>query len=122
MTGYHMHVGYSGTYSSQHVWSRLKAAVEAVRLNRAALVAEVRRLEPGFSIDTLVPFADRYVLGDDSTLKVIDKPDPDDCQVMQLAGGGGEARDIKESMRRAFCRLVLEAMHREGLDVNLVVA
>ena len=40
---------------------------------------------------------------------------------MMCSGGGVKSRGMKEHVRRAFCRLVIQKAHRLGLEVNLGV-
>ena len=46
----------------------------------------------------------------------------DERAVVQFASGHGEGRLIKESLRRAVCRLLIADMHNEDVEVNLRVA
>lgn len=43
-------------------------------------------------------------------------------QVIMACSGGGYSRIQKAIARRAFCRLLIEAMHKKGMEVCLNVA
>lgn len=123
MTGYHIRVGYNSSWNEDDAWRELVAAVERLRNEPQAIIAEVNRVEGStaakFTAATLEEYAASYASNADLTLKVHESPER---EVIQLASGGGEGRETKEMMRRAFCRLVIAAMHQWGIEVTLVVA
>jgi hypothetical protein len=117
MTGYHIEVGYNSGSFKVEVADKLREVVKTICAKPETILAEVKRIE---GCDIPEEYAESYrEPWKDATVSFIDG---EDFQVMQLASGGGESRDYKESMRRAFCRLVLEAMHRERMEVSVVVA
>lgn len=123
MTGYHIRVGYNSSWNTDDAWRELVAAVERLRNDPGAIIVEASRVEGAtaakFEVSTLESYAMAYATDADLTLKVLETPER---EVIQLASGGGEGREIKELMRRAFCRLVIAAMHQWGIEVTLVVA
>lgn len=128
MTGYHISIGYLSGADKDEAWIALKRVVLELCHNIARIADEAAC----FGMSTKV--ANEYALAyqdateeqhgtKDSTLRIIErKGENDPPQVMQLAGGSGESRDIKEEMRRAFCRLVMHDMHQLGLEININVA
>jgi hypothetical protein len=123
MTGYHISIGYNSG-GPINAWELLVEAVEEVCAAPGHITAEVKRETLEWKDEELHDYVYRYKARDDQTL-TITPPDPDDDkdgEVMQLAGGGGEGRRIKEAVRRAFSRLVILKMHKLGIEVNLVVA
>lgn len=123
MTGYHISVGYNSAWKNPEVWRELTAVVERLRHQPDLIIAEVRRERVDLaSVEDLRGYAEAYAANQDLTLKVIDEDGDRPPEIVQLASGGGDSRDIKEAMRRAFCRLVIFEMHKLGMEVNLVVA
>lgn len=121
MTGYHIEVGYNSCFSKGEVAEKLCHVVQSICAKPETILAEIKRVE---GKDVPPEYAESYhEPWQDATVKIIKDEEGDGLQVMQLASGGGESRDYKESMRRAFCRMVLEAMHREQMgEVSVVVA
>lgn len=117
MTSYHLEAGYNSGHAKEDVAETLLAVAKAICAQPELILAEVKRVE---GLVVAADFAESYrEPWQDATIKIIQG---ERLQVMQLASGGGEARDYKEAMRRAFCRLVIERMHREQMEVNLIVA
>lgn len=118
MTGYHVEVGYNSKDSKEDVWSKLRMVVYAICDKPEAIIAEAFRVE---RIAIPESYADCYRKPwKDATVVFYESGDK--RQVIQLASGYGESRDYKEAMRRAFCRLVLEKMHQEQMEVSIYVA
>lgn len=121
MTGYTLTAGYQSGGNKADAWQRLKQTALRLCETPDAIAAEVERLEPGrYSGEERAEYAAAYALRQDLTITFRD--DPDDPAIHQSASGGGRGRELKEAMRRAFCRLVIEAMHRERIEVNMIVA
>jgi hypothetical protein len=117
MTGYHIEVGYNSVHSKEEVGKKLREVVKSICAKPEIITAELKRVEGREIPDS---YAESYrEPWQDATIKIIEG---ERLQVMQLASGGGESRDHKEAMRRAFCRLVIEAMHREQMEVSVYVA
>jgi hypothetical protein len=114
--------GHSFKGSLDEAWGRLVAAVAELRESSMAIVDEVRRLNPDAKASALTPHAVAYSsLNKTAELRIIDEPEGDERkrQIVQYAGGD---RPTKELVRRAFCRLLIDAMHREGIEVEMTVA
>ncbi len=122
MTSYTLSIGYISGYSfkgdKDDAWQALVNCVEALKRNPDRIVAEARRLDAPEQCKhgccTLQETAGAY-LNDDATLVIYHS----DRAVRQFASGD---RMLKEHVRRAFCRLVMEDMHRQGIEVNLQVS
>lgn len=120
MTGWHIRIGYisgdSCEYNQEQAWEILKAEVARLREDPAAIVGEAHRVLHESKIRGIGEYAAAYsAKHNDATITVFE----DKREIMQLASGG---REVKEHARRAFCRLVIAAMHRHGIDINLTVA
>lgn len=126
MTGYHITIGYNSALNSaekRRAFETLKEVVEMVRVQTDRLIAEVERERGTIDHALIREYAAACVPPpQDSTLTVIEPDGDDPGQIMQLASGGGDSRDYKEQLRRAFSRLVILDMHKRGIEVNLVVA
>lgn len=121
MTGYHISIGYNSE-PAPNAWELLVEAVDETCASPNHIINEVRRETLEWSADELLEFVERYKARDDQTLTIM-PPDGDRRgEVMQLAGGGGQSRLVKEAVRRAFARLVILKMHKLGIEVNFVVA
>lgn len=125
-TGYLLSIGYlSGSGykgESDKAWDELVNAVETLRLQPERIMAEARRLGADETCSegccTLRGMAEAYrenLDNHDGTLII----HAEEQTIMQLATGGD--RSLKEQVRRAFCRLVIEDMHRQGIEVCLEV-
>ena len=129
MTGYHISIGYLSGYDKEEAWEVLKRVVlelcnaperiaeEAMRFGMDGAVArEYAEAYRGASLETRGT--------EDSTLRIIEgeRAEGNPPQIMQLAGGAGPSRVIKEAMRRAFCRLVMYEMHKREIEININVA
>lgn len=113
-------VGYNPNFSKAEVGKRLREAVARLRARPDIIEVEVLRLAPRIDRDELAELIPCYQ-STDLTLRVQDDADGNPV-VTQSASGGGVSRDIKEECRRAFCRLVLDAMHREQMSINVTVS
>lgn len=120
VTQYSIEVGYNSGNTCDEVWDALKQVVIAIQDEPQRIIDEVLRLEPTTDLQRLKEFAVCYCRPvEDLTIKVIE--DETGQYISQFASGGGDDRRMKESCRRAFCRLVLEDMHRKRMEVNIVV-
>lgn len=128
MTGYHIEIGYNGaSYSPKEgeEWETLKQEARNIADNTKAIIAEARRLGAPETCEdgccTLQMHAEIYAKPFDYVghpITVIDKK-KDRQQIMQLASTGER---IKYHVRRAYVRLLIEAMHKHEIEVNLTVA
>ena len=117
-TGYCIRQGYNSCHQSDEVESKLRDVVREICSNPERITAEVKRVE---GRDVPKPFAESYrEPWQDSTIQFVD--DERGLGLIQMASGGGDDRNNKESMRRAVCRMVMERMHAAGMEVSIVVA
>ena len=135
MTGYYLEVGYIGgsSFGGSHedAWLKMKEAAKTLCDDPQRIFDEAMRLDGEILNGTgedVRGYAERYRNCDDLTITVHEKPfnESEKCgfkpYIAQSASGGGPSRMIKESLRRAFCRLIIEAMHREGIEVTMRVS
>lgn len=125
MTGYHISIGYNPCNTDYDgMWATLKAEARKIADKPADIIDEARRLgAPETCVDgccALGNYADCYadafsVSG--HPIKIIE--DGDSRQIMQMASTAG---GIKYHVRRAYARLLIEAMHKHAIEVNLTVA
>lgn len=121
MTGYTITLGYSSVFKPEETWPKLRAAVLDLMAHPDKIGAEVLRVEPQRDPERLKDFTAMYAPPiEDLTLKIIE--DESAARIYQSASGGGDSRDYKEACRRAVCRLVMEAAHREQIEVNVSVS
>lgn len=116
MAGWHISIGYSGgEFTEEEAWEALKEeALELAELHELIAHEAVDESDPvpNFDqIDELLPYAERYSSGD-STMQIIEDRDP---QVILLASGQDP---LKIRVRRSFVRLLMERMHKRGIDIN----
>ncbi len=138
MTGYYLELGYNSSLGAPQLGNAFTTLV-GVFMNLVndpdRVTEEVLRIEPGADRALIRSHAAWYgnPERDDLTFKVVEKPTthPEISTleavefkpyIQQYASGGGPDRGAKESVRRAFCRLVIEDMHRLKIEVNLRVA
>lgn len=116
-TGYYITIGYNSSKSRNEAEAALLQAVEEICATPEKILIEAHRVE---GVQVPQEYADNYRHPwSDLTIKVFKAEDG--LNVMQMASGGGVERDYKETMRRAFCRLLIAAMHRQKCEVNLCV-
>jgi hypothetical protein len=121
-TGYTLTIGYLSGHSTKldkdEAWQELVRCVEQLRVQPERIVQEARRLNAPETCEegccTLLDMAQAYQ-HDDGTLVL----NHQEHYILQLASGD---RMLKEHVRRAFCRLVIEEMHRQGIEVCLQVS
>jgi len=125
MTGYHMSIGYTATRcDSDAMWDILKREARRVADSPDAIAAEVRRLGgPEVCEDgccKLATYVEIYLKPFDNPchpVKIVDRHD--ERQIMQLASTDA---GFKYHVRRAYVRLLIEAMHRHAIEISLSVA
>lgn len=129
MTGYHIRIGYNGATRTDYdnMWEILKTEARAAADDPRAIIAEARRLGAPESCKRgcchLDTYADNYAepfgsYGHPITI-IEDEKEERERQIMQLASTDDP---IKYHVRRAFVRLLIEAMHRHAIEVSLTVA
>lgn len=140
MTGYYLEIGYNSGLNDQHKALAFGTMV-GVFMNLVndpdRVTREVLRIEPGADVALVAKCAEWYGHPErpkeDLTFKVVEKdtrhPEISALEavefrpfIQQYASGGGAERGARESVRRAFCRLVIEDMHRLKVEVNLRVS
>jgi hypothetical protein len=127
MTYYIIGVGYnSGSsckeyHNNEKAWELLKSVVIEICNNPEKITEEAHKFnapetcQHGPTCCTLAGHAERYKLPwKDLTIRF----DEENQTVVQLASGD---REVKEHIRRAFCRLVLYAMHKHNVEINITV-
>lgn len=126
MTGYTLTIGYMGGYScklsNEEAWQCLVKSTQELREQPQRLIEEARRLNAPETCDqgccTLEGVAGTYSASFTGGNPLVINHEKG--YVAQYASGSDRA--IKEHMRRAFCRIVIEEMHRVGIEVCLSVA
>jgi len=123
MTSYHIEVGYNSSHGKDEAGKRLLKVVAELQAEPTRISQEVHRLRPDLTAAQLSPFIESYRAPISDLTLYINTTDEGLPRVNQVAssGNGPRSRELKEECRRAFCRLVIEAMHREGMEVNLSV-
>jgi hypothetical protein len=129
MTGYYIETGYQSGCSREEAWEEIKRITRYLCDHPNLLVKEALEFRAPATADgeTILDYANKYKEQNDLTCRIIekqDKLDPDEQiqHVVQYASGGGASRTMKEHLRRAFCRLVMNEMHRKGMEVNVRVS
>lgn len=122
MTGYHFSIGYNGATRCdyQSMWETLKRKTREICNSPDSIVKEARRVgcpeKCRKGCCQLEGYADGYGESYDSgvhPIQIDEKPGRE--QVIQMASTSCE---IKYHVRRAFVRLLMEAMHRESIEIN----
>lgn len=124
-TSYEFSLGYiqasHPTYAE--AWPMLCAIVRDLMTHPARVVAEARRLGAPEQCDhvhengshcTLEQIAQGYLLTEHNPIEFYEQS----RSITQYSFGD---RAFKDHIRRAFCRLVIEDAHRQGIEVNLNV-
>jgi len=121
MTGYHITTGYQS--DGRDTWEELKAIAADICLHPELIADEAKQLEGG-NYSQLVAVAERFRKCEDLTLTFHEKDTERDreAQIIMTASGCGPYRGVKEATRRAFCRLVMKAAHRKGIEICINVA
>lgn len=122
MTTHTISIGYNSgdgslKLSRNKSWLVLKRTVEEICADIASLIAEARKYNaPEEDADgDLQDFANYYKLPwQDQTIYFDEKLHV----VIQNSSG---RRNIKEHLRRAFCRLVMQKLHQRNIEININV-
>lgn len=132
MTGFYISAGYSSTCDSDEVEQMMFKVGREIANDPQAIVNEmaINGSAPWRESDSekLMEYARRFKEQQDLTIEfetecpdyVSDKEEWTP-QIKMLASGGGYHRIFKEESRRAFMRLLVNQMHRLGMDVNISV-
>lgn len=123
MTSYRIKVGYNSAQDLPEVAEYMLGALDALQERPELIVAEVLRLEPQMDRETLEEYAASYRKPvNDLTVRVDEDAERQNLPIIvQLASGGEPGRSVKESLRRAVCRLVMEHCHRNAMEVSISV-
>ena len=123
MTSYRIEVGYNSAQDLPEVAEYMIGALDALQERPELIVAEVLRLEPTMDRETLEEYAASYRKPvNDLTVRVDEDAERQNLPIIvQLASGGEPGRSVKESLRRAVCRLVMEHCHRNTMEVSIHV-
>lgn len=126
--GYHIRLGYNGRtdWHSDDAWKELKNFALKLAKQPEVIAEEAKKFNaPENCCDecetTLIDVCKTYDKSYGNPLTIIDKLDNEgdpDKQVMQMATGGCL---LKDHTRRAFCRLIINEMHKQGIEVSLTV-
>ena len=121
-TGWSLSIGYNSGYSyngdDQEAWDELvrvtkKLCEHPERIEAEAYAYGAPLADPNG--ETLFSYCERYREQQGGTITI----NQDQRVIHQIASGD---RAMKEYVRRAFCRLILQDMHRLNIEVNLIVA
>lgn len=124
-TSYIIEVGYNSQGNDEDAWADLLSIVHSIRDEPSRIVDEVLRVEPTADAELIRECAACYSKSHaDLTLIIVDTVECGEPVrfITQCASGGGEYRLAKESCRRAFCRLVMESMHKLNHEVNVIAS
>jgi hypothetical protein len=128
-TSYIIDLGYfSGSKfkgGEDEAWKALKNAVAELREHVDSIVHEVQRVEPLHENDLpeLRELASAYkATNGDLTLRIVEQQRHEQPPLRYVAQCASGERYLKEIVRRAFCRLVIKEMHRQGIEVNVRVS
>lgn len=116
-------MGYNGGSNSDELWKELKAVAIEIANNPVNIVEEARRLGSPESCERgcceLDTYANNYINSFDTMGHPVSFVETGDVkELIQMASTDD---DIKFHVRRAYIRLVIEAMHHRGIEVNLTV-
>jgi len=120
-TAHVIQVGYNSAHHKKDVWKELKEYVGYLCSSNFKIADEAKKYTSKISHDQLDEFGKSYKECKDLTIRIHDNEDVDECYIRQMSSGGGVDREIKEQLRRAFCRLVLERMHSLNMEINISV-
>lgn len=123
-TGYILSIGYLSGYSYQgnqdEAWQQLRAAAQSIALQPERIAEEARKFNaPEWCCEMhcshLMNYCEIYASkAVTNPLMIIDN-----LQHVFISASGD--RTLKEHVARAFCRLVIYDMHRQGIEVQLEV-
>lgn len=124
MTGYYISVGYNSSFSADEVWDEFKRVGQEIANKPDAICLEASRVDD-FGMAELKEYGEAFVQEqEDLTIRFKDA-DPNDedsePQIVMYASGGDPSRSLKESVRRAYIRLVLQEMHSKQMEINIQV-
>ena len=124
-TGYTIQVGYLSGYSfnggNDAAWNILKSVAASIAESAKDIHYEaIKYGSPDYDYDgdfSLMDVCNTFALPvKDGGVMIINDTER---YIHMMASGN---RTLKEHSRRAFIRLVMSAMHRQGIDINVNVA
>ncbi len=120
MTGYYISVGYNSQHSPEEVWRELEMVMRELCANPKRIADEACAVGAPIEVggENIYDYAERYQANDG--IAILETSEGK--HIAQTASGGGVSRILKEHLRRAFCRLVLAAMHGKGMEINITVS
>lgn len=123
-TGWTISIGYNSHASGDgaDLWAALKASAEKWRHAHEIIDMEAEKFNAPDKCDGewRLAYSEVYAKdwADGGPLHVSEERH---CLLIR-ASGGGCSRDMKEHVARAFCRLIINDMHHQGIEVNLTVS
>lgn len=129
MTGYYIELGYQSGYSADfdldEAWKEMKTVCGEICSRPERIADEAVRLGAPVEDDgaEIYTYAQSYHNCSDLTIKIVEKEKDGEKRryIQQFASGGNPCRMMKEHLRRAFCRLMMEEMHKRGIEINISV-
>ncbi len=126
MTSYTIKVGYNSNYNNEEVWEYLHKIGLQIADNPSLIADEAHRFD-SLNKKELTEYAESFKTRKDLTIQF--KTEPNEYEnkedfephIYMMASGGGHARLLKESVRRAYCRLVLVEMHKQQMEIDISV-
>ena len=119
MTGYYIEVGYNSCNDNDEVWKTLKEKALYLKQHPEIIIENCFVIEGRDDEEEIREGGEHYKNCNDLTLKIIEESENN--VITQYASGGGASRDIKEKLRRAFCRCIMNEMHKLGMEININV-
>jgi len=123
MTSYRIYVGYNSAHDLADVGEEMLLTLEELQADPSLIVKEVMRLEPHQKQEDVAEYAESYRKPvQDLTVIVERDAERENLPIIvQLASGGEPGRSLKESCRRAVCRLIMEHCHMNDMEVSVHV-
>ena len=116
--------GYTTTFNQDFVWEALKNEFKYFTDNNNLIINEAKRLDfknkylDGLTDDELISYANMYKL----IIPVESENEDISPYIIFFASGGGMNRHIIETFDRAVCRLLLERMNINNMEISIVVS
>jgi hypothetical protein len=118
-TSYSIEVGYNSSFDRKKAEQYLREIVHAICVDPSVILQEARRLDGDIPDESAEGYREPW---QDQTIRIYEPEHEDErLSIVQCASGGGKSREYKESMRRAFNRLVMERMHAMKIEISINV-
>lgn len=114
-------IGYNSSKCKYYVWEELKNHAEYLCNHPDDIAIEAKKYTVAALNDLVDEFSKAYTDCRDLTIQIKENKDVDKCYISQSSSGGGDQREVKEQLRRAFCRLILDYMHFLNMEINISV-